>query len=126
MEESLGGSAFPKKIQGFLWKLLHGILQSRVSLASRGIPLDVSCFRCNMAVESGLHATRFCLISDVVRRMLNFSWDHDNVSIEDYAWLIDKVVNIDPTGLQQLGFSLWYLLFIRNKELHGEGRSAPQ
>lgn len=56
-------SALPQKVQGFLWKLMYGILPTRVSLASRVILLDSICFWCNSDAETGLHATRSCVIS---------------------------------------------------------------
>lgn len=60
---SIWSSELPRKIQGFLWIVLHGILPSRVSLASGGIPLDKRCFRCDQGEETGLHATRICVVS---------------------------------------------------------------
>lgn len=46
--------------------------------------------------------------------------------MEDYDWLIYQLKTLEPAVLQQLGYTLWYLWFNRNMELHGEGRSSSQ
>ena len=44
------------KIQMFMWKCLHQAIGVKECLAARGMQLNVSCPRCNVANESIIHA----------------------------------------------------------------------
>ena len=69
----------PKKIQVFVWRIMHNILPVCVNLANRRIPINRTCFRCEIEKEDSYHALRDCIVAKEVWQKLGWEWD-DNSS----------------------------------------------
>lgn len=65
-EKIIWSSQLPRKIQGFLWRLTHGILPSCMSarngLAKRKIVDSSRCFHCPHEDETCMHAVWACAL----------------------------------------------------------------
>ncbi|KAK9936175.1 hypothetical protein M0R45_013032 [Rubus argutus] len=95
-------SRVPPKVRAFIWRLLQGILPTRVALSKRFPLPDISCCYCNHQVESELHLFKHC---DALR----WFWDSTPFT--------SKICDTIGNNIQEWTFNVFTSLLIPQSEL---------
>ncbi|KAM5582252.1 hypothetical protein ABKV19_002583, partial [Rosa sericea] len=108
----------PPKVRSFMWRVLKGILPTKVALARRVTLPNMKCVLCNSSIEDGIHLFKDCDIAGGIWLVSNLGVHVKNVlgrQLED--WVLNVMELLHGGQFELFCMLLWVIWTERNNVL---------
>ncbi|PRQ45142.1 putative ribonuclease H-like domain, reverse transcriptase zinc-binding domain-containing protein [Rosa chinensis] len=117
----------PPKIKVLVWRLVHGIVPTRLALLSRHLHIqDVACVFCKSTNESSLHVFKECDALQCFWRLGPLKLKAKEQAAGDLKnWLFDVLDMLNSNQVDFFFMALWSVWTERNKIVWNDGCFQP-
>jgi ribonuclease HI len=116
----------PPKVRNFVWRLIRGILPTRVALNKKFPIPDTSCIFCNQEAETDLHLFCHCDALSIFWKATTFGVDPIILPGQSILeWINGLVYSLSMHDTELLFMCLWVLWTERNRLMWNGGTCNP-